>query len=97
MEVVENALVRCSDTPVNVAEALLPAAIDANIHLDCLYFLLRIEPDALQKLLSPLPVAAVAMDSSNNGDGDEGNDGDSNVLIATITGTVHSSKKQKKE
>jgi hypothetical protein len=96
MEVVDDTLVRYSETPVNVAEALLPAAIDANIHLDCLYFLLRREPDVLQKLLLPLPPTAVAMDSSNNGDGDgdEGNDGDSNVLI---TGTVHSSKEQKRE
>ena len=96
MKAVEDTIARYSDTPFNVAQALLPAAIDASIHLDCLYFLLQREPDVLQKLISPLPAAAVAvaMDSSNNGDGDEGNGGDSNVLI---TGTVHSSKKQKRE
>merc|ERR1711957_389279 len=38
--------------PYNVVDALITAAIDGNIHLDCSYFLLRREPDILEKLLS---------------------------------------------
>ncbi|OEU12748.1 hypothetical protein FRACYDRAFT_270462 [Fragilariopsis cylindrus CCMP1102] len=58
MEVVEDTLAHCyasSDNtpPLNIEEALLSAAIDENIHLDCVYFLLRREPDILRKLLSP--------------------------------------------
>ena len=41
-----------SDTPLNIADALLSAAIDDSIHLDCVYFLLRRQPDVLQKMLS---------------------------------------------
>jgi hypothetical protein len=41
-----------SDTPLNIADTLLSAAIDDSIHLDCVYFLLRRQPDVLQKLLS---------------------------------------------
>ena len=49
---IEETLVRYSDTPINTAEALLSAAIDESIHLDCVYFLLRRQPDILQKLPS---------------------------------------------
>jgi hypothetical protein len=57
MEVVEDTLIRCysssDDTPsLNIEDALILAAIDRYIHLDCVYFLLRREPDILQKLLS---------------------------------------------
>ncbi|OEU07386.1 hypothetical protein FRACYDRAFT_229549 [Fragilariopsis cylindrus CCMP1102] len=38
--------------PLNVVDALMTAAIDEGIHLDCVYFLLRRQPDILQKLLS---------------------------------------------
>jgi hypothetical protein len=60
MEAVEDTLIRfyssSDDTSsLNVADALLLAAIDENVHLDCVYFLLRRQPDVLQKLLSPLP------------------------------------------
>jgi hypothetical protein len=44
-----------SDKPVNTAEALLSAAIDETIHLDSVNFLLRREPDVLQKFLSSSP------------------------------------------
>jgi hypothetical protein len=36
--------------PYNVVDALLTAAIDENIHLDCVYFLMRRQPDVLVKL-----------------------------------------------
>jgi hypothetical protein len=58
-------------------DALITACIDENIHLDCVYFLLRKEPDVLQKLLSsslPSPQAAGAATSSVSGTNDNSND-----------------------
>ena len=68
MKVVEDTLIRYSDTPINTTEALIMAAIDENIHLDCVYFLLRREPDILHKLLSSKQVAVTAttIDSSTD-------------------------------
>ncbi|OEU18284.1 hypothetical protein FRACYDRAFT_236560 [Fragilariopsis cylindrus CCMP1102] len=72
IKVVEETLIRCyssSDNtpPLNIVEALLSAAIDKAVHLDCLYFLLRRQPDVIQKLLSlTTPTVVVAMDSNNN-------------------------------
>jgi hypothetical protein len=102
IEVVEETLIRYSSSsnntpPFNIMEALITAAIDENIHLDCVYFLLRREPDVLMKLLSstppPLPPA---MDNNNNSNNDDngGNDGNSNVLV---TRTMDSNKKRKRE
>jgi hypothetical protein len=60
-EAVEDTLIRCyssssDDTPpLHVVNALMTAAIDANIHLDCVYFLMRRKPDVLMEVLSPLP------------------------------------------
>jgi hypothetical protein len=64
MKVIEETISRCyssssssssdNSTPpptLNIVEALITAAIDENIHLDCINFLLRREPDILQKLL----------------------------------------------
>ncbi|OEU10899.1 hypothetical protein FRACYDRAFT_246774 [Fragilariopsis cylindrus CCMP1102] len=36
--------------PYNVVDALVTAAIDENIHLDCVYLLMRRQPDVLVKL-----------------------------------------------
>jgi hypothetical protein len=47
MEVVEDTLIRYSGTPINIAEALVMASADKNVHLDCVYFLMRREPDAM--------------------------------------------------
>ena len=55
--------------PYHIADALITAAIDETIHLDCVYFLLRREPDILHKLLSSKHTAAAistAMVASNN-------------------------------
>jgi hypothetical protein len=58
MEVVEDTLICYSTSldnhapPFNIVEALMMAAIDEHVHLDCVYFLIRREPDILQKLLS---------------------------------------------
>jgi hypothetical protein len=70
MKIIEDTLIRCysssDDTPpLNIEEALMTAAIDKDIHLDCVYFLLRRQPDILQKLLSSASTtktAAVAAD-----------------------------------
>jgi hypothetical protein len=71
MEAVEGTLIRYSDTPVNIVEALVMAAIDENIHLDCVYFLIRREPDVLQKLLSSTPNDATG-NGNGNGNGSGG-------------------------
>ncbi|OEU17925.1 hypothetical protein FRACYDRAFT_238355 [Fragilariopsis cylindrus CCMP1102] len=55
MRVVEDTLIRSSSpsssadnsTQLNVVEAILTAAMDENIHLDCVYFLFRRHPDVL--------------------------------------------------
>jgi hypothetical protein len=69
------------DGPYNIVDALITACIDGNIHLDSVYFLLRREPDVLQKLLpSSLPspqaaesVASVASVASVSGVDDNSN------------------------
>jgi hypothetical protein len=57
---------RCSEEdnnntsgPYNIVDALITAAIDETIHLDCVYFLIRREPDNFHKLLSSKHTAAV--------------------------------------
>jgi hypothetical protein len=95
MKVIEETLIRYADTPINIVDALITAAIDENVHLECVYFLLRREPDVLQKLLSSTP-AVVAVKSNNDYDdyaGNEGKDGGSNLLVA---GPMNSSKKRKR-
>ncbi|OEU10420.1 hypothetical protein FRACYDRAFT_247514 [Fragilariopsis cylindrus CCMP1102] len=75
MKAVEDTLIRCcsssEDTPsLNAVEAFMMSAINEDIHLDCVYFLLRRQPDILQKLLSSASsttIATVAADSNNNG------------------------------
>jgi hypothetical protein len=54
MKIIEDTLIRDSSCPDNspLPDALITAAIDENIHLDCIYFLLRREPDVVVKLLS---------------------------------------------
>jgi hypothetical protein len=54
MRVIEQTL-NNSDIPVNTADALITAATDETIDLDCVNFLLRREPDVLQKLLVSSP------------------------------------------
>ena len=82
MKMIEDTFIRCyissssDDTPpLNIFEALLSAAIDENVHLDCLYFLLRREPDVIQKVLSLTTPAVVAAMDSNNNIGNENNSG----------------------
>ena len=51
IEVIESTLSNCSDKPDSFVDAFLSAAIDEDVSLDCVYFLLRRDPDMLQKLL----------------------------------------------
>ena len=53
MEVIDDTLIiRYSDTLVIIAEALVMSTIDERIDLDGVHFLLRREPDVIQKLPS---------------------------------------------
>ena len=96
MKVIEDTLIHYTssdNTPINFVEALLIAAIDDNIHLDCVYFILRRHPDLLVTLLlSSTPAAAsTSMTGSNNNsneddaDNDEGGDGNSDTLVTKRT------------
>jgi hypothetical protein len=78
MRVIEEILILYSSssdnsTPLNVVDALITAAIDEDIHLDCVYFLLRRQPDVLIKLLSgsssscPTSASASASEGDTNG------------------------------
>ncbi|OEU07581.1 hypothetical protein FRACYDRAFT_251003 [Fragilariopsis cylindrus CCMP1102] len=49
-----------ADGPYNIVNALITAAVDEDIHLDCVYFLLRRQPDILQKLLSSASIITMA-------------------------------------
>ena len=60
--------------PYNTADALIMAAIDVDIHLDCVHFLLRRHPDVLHQLSSSTtttPAAAATLDPNNNSNNNE--------------------------
>jgi hypothetical protein len=87
MNAIEETLTHCyslsvdDSPPLNVVEALIMAAIDENIHLDCVYFLLRRQPDVLIK---PLSRSIITNNNNGNdndsyvGDGDCGDDAGGN-------------------
>ena len=101
LEVVEDTLIRYStDTPINIVETLVITAIDTKIHLECVYFLLRRQPDVLVKLLSSTPVVAAAGSNNNNDSNNEGNDDENSSRNESFTiGTLDSrvSQKRRKE
>ncbi|OEU12999.1 hypothetical protein FRACYDRAFT_243419 [Fragilariopsis cylindrus CCMP1102] len=72
MEVVEDNLARYSTSldnhapPFNIVEALMMAAIDENVHLDSVYFLIRREPDILQKLLASSSLSSIESATNSN-------------------------------
>ena len=79
IKVVEKCLSDCSDKPNSFSEAFLSAAVNEDTHLDCVYFLLRRDPDMLQKLLPASPTTPTVKHSKrkrkrNNID-DKGDDG----------------------
>ena len=56
MDVVEDTISRYSETtPINSEDALILAATDDAIHLDCVFFLLKRQPDVLLSLLRQQP------------------------------------------
>jgi hypothetical protein len=87
MQVVEDTLRRYhtssdNNTPkFNIVENLMMAAIDEDVHLDCVYFLIRRQPDVLLKLLPQLssssssqsPTSASAVVSSDDNNHNRGN------------------------
>jgi hypothetical protein len=86
MEVVEDTLIRYTSssslnldhaTPhLNIVDALLSAAIDENVDLDCVYFLMRRHPDILMKLLPQLSSgmsSTTVVSASKNDDDANGN------------------------
>jgi len=78
INVIEEILTRyhSEGTPLHIIEALMMAAANENIHLDCSYFLLRSEPDVLVRILLSGP-----HNNNNNDDDDDGgggNDGGGN-------------------
>jgi hypothetical protein len=68
MACVENTLARYSDTPtpINVVDALIMAAINENIHLDCVYFLTRRQPNVLLKLSQSSQSSSAALSAFSN-------------------------------
>jgi hypothetical protein len=107
MKIVEETIIRCHSSsdnnntpPLNIMEVLITAPIDENIGLDCVFFLLRRQPDFLVALLSSSTPAAPAMmtgsrkNNNEDGDDDEGNDGKSNAID---TRELNSSKKRKRK
>ena len=68
---IEEALIHSSSsgsiTPlVSIVMALTMAAIDENVHLDGVYFLIRREPDILQKLLSSSSLSSIESATNSN-------------------------------
>jgi hypothetical protein len=78
-----------ADGPYNIVDALITACIGENIHLDCVYFLLRRQPDVLQKLLSS---SSSSLSSSTPSSVSDSNGSDSNGYIID-----HSKKVRKRK
>ena len=74
MRIVENTL-NNSVISLNIIEAVVMAAIDGNVHLDCIYFLLRREPNVLARRLPQGP------NNNNNNNGGGGGDGGVDVVV----------------
>jgi hypothetical protein len=72
MMIISDTLNNPGTVPLNSADAILSAAIDGSIHLDCVYLLVRREPDILQKLLSQ-SLAVVTSAGSNNSNNNNNN------------------------
>jgi hypothetical protein len=98
MEVVEDTLARYytssdSTPPLNIEEALITAAIDENIHIDGVYFLIRRQPDILQKLLSSSSSSS-SMTGGNENNNDN-NDDKNDKLEKTKTNSKRRKRKEK--
>jgi hypothetical protein len=85
----------------NASDALLSAVIDENVHLDGIYFMLRRQPDILQKLLSsssslPLPLSTGPATTESDDD-DTTDDGVLAVGKSTSTSKVNPKKRKRNE
>ena len=69
--------------PYNVVDALIMAAIDESVHLDCVYFLLRRQPDVLVKLLSQSSSSTEVSASNDDNDNIISHDGDDGISSRT--------------
>ena len=71
MKMIETTLIDCCPAGDNNAydapQALLSAAVDPIIHLDCVHFVLRREPDVLSKLLSSPEARSTAATAAARG------------------------------
>jgi hypothetical protein len=98
MKIIEDTLVRYSDTPINIADALLSAATDKNVILDGVYFLLRREPDVLQKLLSFSPSSSsMAVTDCNTNINNNNSINDNNDVITTNNLANEKDRKRKRD
>jgi hypothetical protein len=70
---------------------LITAAINKIIHLDCVYFLLRREPDILVKLLSSSSTMIDETSESND------NDGGDDIIIGSSGSSNTNNNKNNKE
>ena len=86
MKVVEDTLINSSDGNFDTADALLSAATNELTSLDGVYFLLRRDPDVLQKLLSEAVV-----DDGVHGENLDGNMNSGSGAVST--GTTVTTKK----
>jgi hypothetical protein len=97
MMVITDTLNNPDTPPVNSADALLSAAIDNGIHLDCVYLLMRREPDVLQKLLSQSPAVVTSAGSNNNYNNDTNDDGTRSCKLAKNNLNSTTERKRKRE
>jgi hypothetical protein len=97
MMVITDTLNNPDTPPVNSADALLSAAIDNGIHLDCVYLLMRREPDVLQKLLSQSPAVVTSAGSNNNYNNDTNDDGTRSCKLAKNKLNSTTERKRKRE
>merc|ERR1712192_77941 len=66
LDFVEETLARYSSTtPINSIDALMLAAIDERIHLDCVYFLLRRAPEALIQMVVSASTSTINTNTTN--------------------------------
>jgi hypothetical protein len=98
MKIIEDTLARYSDTPLNVAEALLSAAIDEKSHLYCVYFLLRRELDMLVKLQSQSQSSGTAIvAAASNNDSNSNDDKKISILAKNELNSTTPERKRKRE
>jgi len=104
MDVIEKTFTNYDNTPYNIVDILLSTASDENLSLDGVYFLLRREPDILQKMLSSSTTSTTKKNTNTalvtgpnhntykSKDSDKDNKNSSGVMISTVD-----SRKRKRE